>query len=87
MTRRVAFLACLAASIEVVAKGMPLPQGLGISITPGQPNKLIIAFGSSPYEIGTLQLMFQGKTITFTAQEIWDTLKSPADNKIYDPKF
>lgn len=76
MTRRVALLACLATSTEIVVKGIPLSQeGLGIAITPGQPNRLIISFGNSPYEIGSLQLIFKGETINFSAQEIWSALK------------
>ena len=74
MTRRTAMLACLAASTDIAAKSMPIPQGLGISISPGQPNRLIIALGSGPYESGSLQIMFQGKIISFTSQEIWDIL-------------
>ena len=70
MTRRTALLACFTASTKVVASG----QGMGISCPPGQPNRLIIAFGSLPYEIGSLQVMFQQKILNFTAQEIWDAL-------------
>jgi len=76
VTRRTALLACLGASVPVVAHGMPLPQGgLGVSISAGQPTRLVIALGSVPYEVGTLQLMFQGQVRTFTSQEIWDALK------------
>lgn len=75
MTRRTALLACLSVVPEVIAKGMPLPQGFGIVITPGQPNRLVISLGNSPYDIGSLQLMFKGEIINFDAQQIWDTLK------------
>jgi hypothetical protein len=70
MTRRTALLTCLIASREIVASG----QGIGISCPPGQPNRLVITLGSKPYEIGSLQVMFEGKILNFTSQEIWDTL-------------
>jgi hypothetical protein len=75
VTRRTALLACLGASTGALVHGMPLPQGVGVSITPGQPTRFVIALGSSPYETGTLQIMFEGQVRTFTSREIWDALK------------
>jgi hypothetical protein len=76
LTRRTALLACLAPACAVVGTNPSLvaAQGLGWAQTPGQPNRLVIALGSQPYEIGSLEIRFNGKAKTFTSAELWDVL-------------